>query len=213
MTLRTLVVILVIGAAAGLQGCAVAVVGAGVGAMLAAEDRRTAGIQIEDERIELVAGNRIGDRYANKAHTSVTAFNRHVLLTGEVPDEQAKSEIGKLVAAVSNVREVFNELQVAGSSTLTSRSNDAFLTSKIKARFVDAGLFSAVHVKVVTEAAVVYLLGLVTEKEASDATEIARTTGGVRRVIKVFQYCRTDEDVCRPRTPPKPAAAPASAQK
>lgn len=210
MTLRSMAVILSLGAAAGLQGCAVAVVGAGAGAAaLAFEDRRTGGIQIEDERIELVAGNRISDRYGNKAQTSLTSFNRHVLVTGEVPDAQTKAEIGKIVAAVSNVREVFNELQVAGSSSLSSRSNDAFLTSKIKARFVDAGRFSAVHVKVVTEAAVVYLLGLVTEKEALDATEIARTTGGVRRVVKVFQYCRADEEACRPRTPPAAAAAPA----
>ena len=88
-------------------------------------------------------------------------------------------------------------------SELTARTNDAYLTSKVKARFVDSKLFSAVHVKVVTEAATVYLLGLVTEKEAADATEIARTTGGVRKVVKIFQYCRPDEDACRPRQPQK----------
>ena len=156
-------------------------------------------MQIEDERIELVAGNRIGDRYGEKVHVNATSFNRQVLLTGEVADEQTKTEIARIVAAVSNVREVFNELQVAGASSLGARSNDSFLTSKVKARFVDSKLVNAVHVKVVTEAATVYLLGLVTEKEAADATEVARTTGGVRKVVKIFQYCRPDEDACRPR--------------
>jgi len=191
-------------ALASLGGCGIAVIGAGVGAaVLSVEDRRTTGIQIEDERIELVAVNRIGDRYGDKVHVNVTSFSRQVLLTGEVPDEAAKAEIARIVSGVSNVREVFNELQVAGISSLGARSNDAFLTSKVKARFVDSKLFSAVHVKVVTEAAAVYLLGLVTEKEATDATEIARTTGGVRKVVKIFQYCRPDEDACRPRQSPK----------
>lgn len=191
-------------ALASLGGCGVAVIGAGVGAaVLSAEDRRTTGIQIEDERIELVAVNRIGDRYGEKVHVNVTSFGRQVLLTGEVPDEKAKADIARIVGSVSNVREVFNELQVAGASSLGARSNDSFLTSKVKARFVDSKLFSAVHVKVVTEASTVYLLGLVTEKEAADATEIARTTGGVRKVVKIFQYCRPDEDACRPRQPQK----------
>ena len=187
-------------AAASLGGCGIAVIGAGVGAaVLSVEDRRTAGMQIEDERIELVAGNRIGGRYGEKVHVNATSFNRQVLLTGEVADEQTKTEIAKIVAAVSNVREVFNEIQVAGASSLGARSNDSFLTSKVKARFVDSKQVNAVHVKVVTEAATVYLLGLVTEKEAVDATEVARTTGGVRKVVKIFQYCRPDEDACRPR--------------
>ena len=193
-------IFLAVVAAASLGGCGIAVIGAGVGAaVLSVEDRRTAGMQIEDERIELVAGNRIGDRYGEKVHVNATSFNRQVLLTGEVADEQTKTEIAKIVAAVSNVREVFNELQVAGASSLGARSNDSFLTSKVKARFVDSKLVNAVHVKVVTEAATVYLLGLVPEKEAADATEVARTTGGVRKVVKIFQYCRPDEDACRPR--------------
>lgn len=204
MTLRTLTIVMALALSAGLQGCGVAVLGAGVGAAaLAIEDRRTAGMQIEDERIELQAGNRISDRFGNRVHASLTSFNRDVLLTGEVPDPQTRADIEKIVRSVSNVRGVINELEIAGISALTARSNDAFVTSKVKARFVDAQRFNPVHVKVVTEASVVYLMGLVTEKEANDATEIARTTGGVRKVIKAFQYCGRDDAACRPRTAAK----------
>ena len=191
-----------------LQGCGVAVVGAGSAAAITAlEDRRTSGTQIEDEGIELRAGNRISERFGGKAHVSVTAFNRWVLVTGEVPDEAAKREIEKIVLAVPNVRGAANELQVAGASTLGSRTNDAYITSKVKARFVEARKFNAVHVKVVTEAAAVFLLGVVTAREAEDAVQLARTTGGVRKVVKIFEYCKTTDEVCRPRSNP-PAAQP-----
>jgi len=188
-----------------LQGCAPALIGAGgVAAVTAAEDRRTTGTQIEDEGIELRAGNRLSERFGDKAHLNVTSYNRWVLLTGEVPDEAARAEVEKLAAAVPNVRGVSNEAQVAGVSSLTSRASDSFITSKVKARFIDARKFSPVQVKVVTEAGVVYLLGVVTEQEANDAVEVARTTGGVRKVVKIFEYCKATDEVCRPR-PKAPA--------
>lgn len=196
-----------------LQGCELALVGAGgAAAVTAFEDRRTAGTQIEDEGIELRVGNRIGERFGDKAHVNVTAFNRWVLLTGEAPDEAARTEMEKLAAAVPNVRGVSNEVQVAGASSLGSRASDSYITSKVKARFVDARKFSPVHVKVVTEAGVVYLLGVVTDKEADDAVEVARTTGGVRKVVKIFEYCKTSDEVCRPRqkAPAAEASKPAS---
>jgi osmotically-inducible protein OsmY len=199
----------VVCAAAALQGCELAVIGAG-GAMgvAAFQDRRAGTVQIEDEGIELRAGNRIGERFGDKAHVNITSYNRAVLLTGEVPDAQARGEIEKIAAGVPGVRGVTNDLQIGKPTTDQSRINDAFITGKVKARFVDAGRFSALHVKVVTEAAVVYLMGIVTESEANAAVEIARTTGGVRKVVKVFEYCKPTDQVCRPeaREPkPKPA--------
>jgi len=192
-----------------LQGCELALIGAGgAAAVTAFEDRRTAGAQVEDEGIELRIGNRISQRFGDKAHVNANAFNRWVLLTGEAPDDAARAEMEKIAAAVPNVRGVSNEVQVAGVSSLTSRASDSFITSKVKARFVDARKFSPVHVKVATEAGVVYLLGVVTEKEADDAVEIARTTGGVRKVVKIFEYCKATDEVCRPR-PKTPAEAPA----
>ena len=191
--------ILLLAPLAALQGCVpVAVVGAGAAGAMSYEDRRTTGIQVDDEGIELRAGNRIGERYGDKAHVNVTSFNHGVLLTGEVPDAKAKEDIEKMAMAVANVRLVTNELQVGAPSAFSARANDSAITGKVKARFVDAGKFSAVHVKVVTEAAVVYLMGLVTEAEGSSAAELARTTSGVRKVVKVFEYCKLGEPNCAP---------------
>jgi osmotically-inducible protein OsmY len=192
-------------AAALLQGCApVVLVGAGA-AVVAFEDRRTTGAQVDDETIELRAGNRIDDRYGSRAHVNVTSYNRYVLLTGEVPDEAARGEIEKIVRGVTNVLGVTNDLQVAGISSATSRSNDTLITTNVKARFLNSSKFNGIHVKVVTEAGVVYLLGLVTEQEAADAVELARTTSGVRKVVKMFEYCKPTDEICAPRPPAKPA--------
>ena len=203
---------------AALPGCVpVAVVGAGAAGALSYEDRRTTGTQVDDEGIELRTGNRITERYGEKVHVNITSFNRGVLLTGEVPDATAKEEIEKLAGAVRNVRLVTNDLKIGAPSSYGARANDAAITGKVKARFVDAGKFSAVHVKVVTEASVVYLLGMVTETEANLATEIARTTGGVSRVVKVFEYCKLGETNCAPTKFPadtkKPEAQKPEAQK
>jgi osmotically-inducible protein OsmY len=188
-----------------LQGCMpVAMVGAGA-AVVAFEDRRTTGAQVDDETIELRAGNRIDDRFGNRVHVNVTSYNRYVLLTGEVPEEVARSEIEKIARSVTNVLGVTNDLQVAGVSSATSRSNDTFITTSVKTRFLNSNKFNGIHVKVVTEASVVYLLGVVTEQEAADAVELARTTSGVRKVVKMFEYCKPTDDICAPRPPSKPA--------
>ncbi len=199
MKKRTLAVLAALCAAVTLSGCFEAAVMGASATVLAAVDRRTTGTQIEDEGIELRAVNRIGERFGDKLHVNVTSFNRNVLLTGEVTDAAVRSEIEKIVRSLPNVRGVTNESQVAGVSAYSARASDASITGKVKARFLDAGKFNAVHVKVVTEAGVVYLIGIVTEKEAADATEIARTTSGVRKVVKVFEYCKPTEEVCRPR--------------
>ena len=199
MTKRIPALLAALCASATLQGCLeMAVVGAGAGVM-SVVDRRTTGTQIEDEGIELRAGNRIGERFGDRAHLNVKAFNRNVLLTGEVPDAAARSEVEKIVRGVPSVHSVTNEVQVAGVSAYSARGSDSTITGKVKARFLDANKFNPIHVKVVTEAGVVYLMGLVTDKEAADATEIARTTSGVRKVVKVLEYCKTTDEACRPR--------------
>ncbi len=183
-----------------LLGCmGMMMVGTGV-AVATVEDRRSTGAQLEDRGIELRASNRIDDRFGERVHVNVTSFNRYVLLTGEVPDEATRTEAETLARGVPNVLGVSNDLQIAGKSSTTSRSNDTIITSKVKTRFADANRFNVFHVKVVTEAAVVYLLGIVTEEEAAAAVEIARTTAGVRKVVKMFEYCRPTDEVCRPRT-------------
>ena len=185
------------------SGCAAIVVGAGgVAAVNALEDRRTAGSQVEDESNELRAVNRIAERFPEGVHVNITSFNRAVLLTGEVPDAATRDAIEKIAAGLPNVRSVANELEVAGTASLASRSNDSLITSKVKVRLLDAKRVNPMHVKVVTEAGVVYLMGIVTEQEGNDATEVARTTGGVRKVVKIFEYCKPADDACRPSPPP-----------
>lgn len=200
---RALFIASLLAAAAIGGGCAAVVVGAGsVAAVNALEDRRTAGSQVEDEANELRAVNRIAERFSDGVHVNVTSFNRVVLLTGEVPDVATREAIERIAAGLPNVRSVANELDVAGVSSLASRSNDSLITSKVKVRFLDARRFNALHVKVVTEASIVYLMGIVTEQEGNEAAEVARTTGGVRKVVKIFEYCKPTEDPCRPSGPP-----------
>lgn len=204
---RASLLLLVPLSALSLPGCVeMAAVGVGA-AVFSAVDRRTTGAQVDDEGIELRASNRIGERFGDRVHVNVTSYNRNVLLTGEVADEKTKAEIEKIVLGVPNARSVSNDLTMGGKASLKARANDATITGKVKARFLDAGRFSAVHVKVVTEAGVVYLMGIVTEAEAADAVEIARTTGGVRKVVKLFEYCRPSDPACAPRS--KPAAGEA----
>jgi osmotically-inducible protein OsmY len=185
--LRLLALIVIPMVVGVLSGCVAAVVGGAGTAAVIGEDRRTVGTVTEDQGIEVKAENRINDKFKD-AHINVTSFNRMVLLTGEAPNAAAKEDIDKIARAVENVRGVYNEITIGGVTALSARTNDSFITSKVKARFVDQQKFNAIHVKVVTEANVVYLLGLVKHKEGEDAVEIARTTSGVQKVVKLFEY-------------------------
>lgn len=192
-----------------LQGCELALIGAGGAAAVTAFDRRTSGAIYQDESLALSIRQRIDGRFGNLTHVNVAPYNRTILLTGEAPDERTRAAIDADVRDIANVRGIVNDIQIRPVSSLAERTNDAFITSKIKARFLDSGKVNPVHIRVVTEAGVVYLLGLVTEAEANDAVEIARTTGGVRKVVKIFDVCQPTDDMCRPKQPaanPKPAA-------
>jgi osmotically-inducible protein OsmY len=176
-------------ATAALSACVDALIVGGVatGVVIAA-DRRQAEVMYADQRIEFSAGSRISDALKGQGHINVTSYNYTVLLTGEVPTAQAKADAEKAASEVPNVKSVVNELQIAGASSTASRSNDAYITSKVKSNFLGNEKFKPTDIKVVTEASVVYLLGLVTHEEADAATEIARGTGGVQKVVRVFEY-------------------------
>lgn len=190
---------ILLGLAAGaslplVQGCAPLLVGGGAaGAVVAYNDRRTSGAMVEDEGIEWRTRRRLRDRFGNAVNISVTSYNRTVLLTGQVPYATMRDEAQQIAAQVENVQGMVNELQVSGLSTLSERSNDAMLTSMVKARLVDDKRLAANHIKVVTEGATVYLMGIVTQAEAEAATEVARTTRGVAKVVRVFEIVSAEQ--------------------
>lgn len=173
-----------------LTGCLTAAVGGAAAGGAVAVDRRTAGIYVEDENIELKALKQIRSTLNDQAHVNVTSYNLSVLLSGEVPTQEARTEAENIVRAIENVKNITNELSVGPKSSFTDRSNDTYLTSRVKANFVAEKNFSANNVKIVTEAGVVYLMGLVSDHEARLATEIARTTDGVSKVVKIFEYTK-----------------------
>ena len=186
--MRNLIPVLVLAIAAPLLSGCIGIAASGIGAAaLMVDDRRTTGIYVEDENIEWKALAKLTVDFKG-SHVNATSFNRKVLLTGEVSTEDTKKSAEDAVKSISSVREVANELAIAGNSSITSRGNDSIITSNVKARMVGNGKFSTNHVKVVTEAGSVYLMGLVTQAEGEAAVEIARSTSGVSRVVKVFEY-------------------------
>jgi osmotically-inducible protein OsmY len=177
-----------------LSACAPLLVGgAAVGGALMATDRRTSGTQVEDQAIELKAGQRVGNLLGDKGHVNITSYSRQVLITGEVPSEADRAAVEKVVQGIENVRSTVNELAIAGNASLTSRSNDTILTSKVKATYVDAKDLQAHAIKVVTERGVVYLMGRVTEREAARAADLAAGVSGVQKVVRVFEVVSETE--------------------
>jgi osmotically-inducible protein OsmY len=180
-----------------LHGCPAVIVGGGAMAVGALEDRRTSGTMIDDDSIEVAVRQAVRERFGENTHVNVTSFNRSVLLTGEVPDEARKADVGKIAQGIANVRTVTNDIQIAAPTSFAARTNDSLITARVKTRLLDADKVNPLHVKVVTENGVVYLMGIVTEQEANDAVEVARTTGSVIKVVKVFEYCRQGDGVCK----------------
>ena len=196
---------------AALTACVPLVVGGAVaGGSLVATDRRTSGAQLEDEGIELRASSRIRSNVGDRAHVNLTSYNRQVLLTGEVPNEQDKQLVEQIVSRVENVNSVVNELAVMGNSSLTQRSSDVLVTGRVKAMLVDARDLHSNAFKVVTERGTTYLMGRVTQREADRATEVVRATPSVQKVIRIFEIISEDELA---RMLPAPDKQPAATNK
>ncbi len=183
------VIVALAGTTVSSSGCAPVVIAAAAGgAALVATDRRSAGAQLEDQTIETKLTTAIGSRFGELVHVNVTSYNGLVLLTGEVPDQDTWAEIGEIAKTTESVRSVQNELVIGPNTDLASRSKDTYITSLVKTRFVESSQISTNHVKVVTERATVYLMGIVSRAEGDTASQIARTTNSVVRVVKVFEY-------------------------
>jgi osmotically-inducible protein OsmY len=185
--------LLALSVAASVQGCAEAIVGTAVVGAIAANDRRTLGAQTDDKAITLKAETHIPALIGEAGHVNIASFNRKVLLTGEVRNEDIKTLVERDTANIQGVQSVVNELEIADRSNYTSRGNDALLTGKVKASFIDTKELSATAIKVVTERETVYLMGRVTQLEGQRAAEVARGVTGVKRIVKVFDYINEDE--------------------
>ena len=153
-------------------------------------DRRTMGSILDDKTIEFRAQVKIDSipDVRNYSHVVITSYNNIVLLTGQVPYDSTKNELGDLVTNVSGVRRVFNEVHIGANNSLVQRSKDSWITTKIKTAFLAQGHIDPTRIKVITENEVVYLLGLVDYQEAEIASDIAQKTGGVREVVRAFEY-------------------------
>ena len=192
-------------AAISLAACVPLMVGGAVMGTLVATDRRTSGAQLEDEGIDLRSANRIREALGDKAHVNINSYNRQVLLTGEVPTAQDKQNVEQIVSKVDNVRSIVNEIAVLGNTTLGQRSSDSLVTAKVKAGLVDAKDLFAGAFKVVTERGTTYMLGRVSQREADRAAEVARSVGGVQKVVRIFEII-SDEELKSLLPQPAPAS-------
>ena len=183
--------LLLVSAALALQGCIeAAILGGAAATAMAISDRRQAEVILGDKRIEYTVSNRVGDAVGEQGHINISSYNYTVLLTGEALSPELKTQAEKVAAEVPQVKNVVNEIEIAGRSSLASRSNDSLITTKVKGNLISepGKKYEAEQVKVITERSVVYLLGLVTRDEADAITEVVRTTPGVNKVVRVFEY-------------------------
>ena len=190
VTTRTLMLVSVaaVTAVTLLSGCAPLVIGGAATAVMMAEDRRSSGVFVDDENIENRALLKVKTRYNNQVHVNITSYNRHVLISGEAASEAVKKGVEEEVATVAGIKRIFNEMAVGPQAGVMAVSNDTRLTTIVKTRFLEANRFQPNHVKVVTEAGVVYLMGIVKRSEADAAAQLASTTVGVSRVVRLFEY-------------------------
>lgn len=175
-----------------LGGCPALLVAGGTGTAMVANDSRTAGSVVEDEVIETKAFLALRREFGDSANISVISYNRRPLLVGQAPTSEMRARAERAVRGLENVRadDIVNQVEVAGPSSLATRTADTLLTAHVKSVLCtlrEEG-FSCLSVKVVTEKGTVYLLGLVTRKQAAAAVEAVRTVRGVLRVARFFEY-------------------------
>ncbi|GEB69883.1 membrane protein [Pseudoalteromonas carrageenovora] len=182
--------LIVLGTVVLLQGCAAAVVAGTASAVTAANDRRTIGSQIDDNNIEIKASIALSEveRIEKFANVDAVSVNGIVLLVGQVANEEMKNEAQRTIESVAGIRKIHNQIRIGSNIGITTQTHDSWLTSKVKAQLLTAKDISSNNIKVVTENAEVFLMGLVSDSESTQAVNIARNVSGVERVIKVFEY-------------------------
>jgi osmotically-inducible protein OsmY len=207
---------LALGAAlcASLQGCVPLVVGATAVGSMAAVDRRSLGMQTDDKTIELKGEGRASKITGDKGRVAVTSYNRMVVLSGEVADEKMKAEVQAQIATLGDLKKIENDLEVAPVSTVSARSSDLLITSKVKAAIIDTKDLYISAFKIHTDRGVVYLMGRVTQREAKLAAEVARNAASdIRKVVKLFEYITEDELLeIKAKSSPEESRTPAPAK-
>mgnify|MGYP003340520140 FL=1 len=200
----------IIAMAFALNACAPVMMGGVFGTAMIASDRRTTGIQVEDEGISQRSASAIKQNFGEKEHVNVASYNRQVLITGEVSSDRVRAQVEQLIGKIENVRLVVNELGIGPATSLTERSADVVLAAKVKAAMIDTeDVFASVH-KIVVERGTVYLMGRVTQREGNRATEVARGVSGVKRVVRVYEYMSEEElNAMQPKKVPVDESKPA----
>ena len=190
MTRHLLTLVSLIGVVTVIQSCAPLVVAGAGTAAVAAHDRRTVGAFVDDSAVELKISNalREDDEARENTHINVTSMNGIVLLSGEASTAALRDRVLANARTVAGVRRVVNEIRVAPPSSIGDRSHDTWLTTKVKSKLIGTESLDSTRVKVVTENDAVFLLGIVTRKEADLATGAATSVSGVTRVVKLFEY-------------------------
>ncbi len=203
---RTLLLVAALGGALLQTACVPLVLGgAAVGSALVATDRRTSGTQLEDQGIELKTANRIREQLGDRVHINVNSYNRMVLLTGETRNDEDRAAVESIARGVENVNSVLNEVGVGMLSSLSSRANDVAIAAKVKASLVDAKDLITNAFYIVVERGNVYIMGRVTEREATRASDIARGVRGVQKVVRAMEIITEAELAAMGQQPPKPA--------
>jgi osmotically-inducible protein OsmY len=199
---------------ASLQGCVPLVVGATAVGSMAAVDRRSLGMQTDDKTIELKGEGRASKITGDKGRVAVTSYNRMVVLSGEVADEKMKAEVQAQIATLGDLKKIENDLEVAPVSTVSARSSDLLITSKVKAAIIDTKDLYISAFKIHTDRGVVYLMGRVTQREAKLGAEVARNAASdIRKVVKLFEYITEDELLeIKAKSSPEESRTPAPAK-
>ncbi len=192
---QLLIASIIIASFISLQGCAPAMVVGAATSLIIAEDRRTTEAFLQDQTIKFRSNDAIysSKEIGTKVHVNVISYNQQVLLTGEAPTGPIRDQVESIVSNIAGVKKVYNEIKIQPNSRFESRNNDAMITAKVKGRILRNSAVDPSKIKVVTEHANVYLLGLVTEEEAAASVEIAQQVDGVERVIRVFEIIEDDE--------------------
>jgi osmotically-inducible protein OsmY len=180
-----------------LNGCAPLLLAGAAGGIAVVADRRTTGTVIEDKAIELKASNKLQEYedISKLYNVSITSYNERVLLIGEAASERVKNKIENIVKEVSKVKTIYNEIRVTSQkSKFTTSSYDSWLTTKVKTSLTTDSRVNPLDIKVTTSGKVVYLMGLVSQKEAEVATEVARSINGVNKVVKLFEYIQPEDE-------------------